>query len=80
MKLAALTVLLIGNILALQVYAEEISTQPLTRADCGRAGMTWKDTDEVCAAALGLEAFVEALFAKPAMSDVAGNQPLTRHD
>ena len=80
MKLAALTVLLIGNILALQVYAEEISTQPLTRADCGRAGMIWKDIDEVCAAALGLEAFVEALFAKPAMSDVAGNQPLTRHD
>ena len=80
MRLAALTVLLIGNILAFQVHAEEISTQPLTRADCGRAGRTWNDTAKVCAAARGLEAFVEALFAKRAMSEVAGNQPLTRHD
>ena len=37
MRLAALTVLLIGNILALQVHAEEIYTQPLTLADCGTA-------------------------------------------
>jgi lipoprotein-anchoring transpeptidase ErfK/SrfK len=79
-RLAALTVLLIGNVLASQVHAKEISTQPLTRADCGRAGRTWNDTANVCAAAQGLEAFVEALFAKRAMSEVAGNQPLTRHD
>ena len=32
MRLAALTVLLIGNVLASQVHAEEIATQPLTRA------------------------------------------------
>ena len=80
MRLAALTVLLIGNVLASQVHAEEISTQPLTRADCGRAGMTWNDTAKVCSAAQGLEAFVEALFAQRAMSEVAGNQPLTRQD
>jgi hypothetical protein len=79
-RLAALTVLLIGNVLASQVHAEEISTQPLTRADCHRARMTWNDTAKVCAAAQGLEAFVEALFAKRAMSAGAGNQPLTRND
>ena len=77
MRLAALTVLLIGNVLASQVHAEEIATQPLTRADCGMAGMTWNDTAKVCLAAQGLEAFVEALFAQRAMSEGAGNQPLT---
>ena len=80
MRLAALTVLLIGNVLASQVHAEEIATQPLTRADCGRAGMTWNDTAKVCLAAQGLEAFVEALFAQRTMSQGGGNQPLTRQD
>ena len=42
--------------------------------------MIWNETAEVCAAARGLEAFVEALLAKRAMSEVAGNQSLTRHD
>ena len=80
MRLAALTVLLIGNVLASQVHAEEISTQPLTRADCVSAGMTWNDTAKVCSAAQGLEAFVEALFAQRAVSQGGGNQPLTRQD
>jgi lipoprotein-anchoring transpeptidase ErfK/SrfK len=78
--LAASTLVIIGSLLASQVHAKEISTQPLTRADCVRAGMTWNDTANVCAAAQGLEAFVEALFAQRGMSEVAGNQPLTRHD
>jgi hypothetical protein len=42
--------------------------------------MTWNDTANVCAAAQGAEEFVEALFAQPAMSEVSGNQPLTRED
>ena len=75
----ALAVLLTGNIFAFPLHAEEISPQPLTRADCGAAGRL-NDKAEVCSAAQGLEAFVEALFAKRAMSDVAGSQPLARHD
>ena len=50
MKLLALTVLIIGNLLAHQAYAEDVSTQPLTRADCESAGMAWDEGANVCAA------------------------------
>jgi hypothetical protein len=79
-RLATSSLAIIVSLLASQVHAKEISTQPLMRADCDRAGMTWNDTANVCAAAQGAEAFVEALFAQPAMSEVSGNQPLTRED
>ena len=42
-KLLALTVLIIGNLLAHQAYAEDVSTQPLTRADCESVGMAWDE-------------------------------------
>ena len=49
-KLLALTVLIIGNLLAHQAYAEDVSTQPLTRAGCESVGMAWDEGANVCAA------------------------------
>ena len=51
MRLLALSVLLIGNLFAHQVLAEDGISQPLTRADCGKAGMAWDDNANVCGAA-----------------------------
>ena len=48
MRLAALTVLIIGNLLANQVHAEDVSTQPLTRIDCDKAEMAWDENANVC--------------------------------
>ena len=67
MRLVALTVLLIGNLLANQVLAENVSPQPLTRADCGNAGMAWDDNANVCGAA--------SLAAKP-VPEAEGAQPV----
>jgi lipoprotein-anchoring transpeptidase ErfK/SrfK len=47
-RLAAFTVLLIGNLLGNQVHAEDVSTQPLTRVDCGKAEMAWVEQANVC--------------------------------
>jgi lipoprotein-anchoring transpeptidase ErfK/SrfK len=81
MRRVALSLLLIANLFPNQVLAEDVSSQPLTRADCVRAGMTWNDTANVCTAAQGLEAFVETLFAERGMSEAGAiGQPLTRHD
>ena len=52
-KLAALTVLIIGNLLANQVHAEDVTTQPLTRVDCDKAEMTWDENANVCIANSG---------------------------
>ena len=72
MRLVALSVLLIGNLFAHQVLAEDVIPQPLTRADCGKAGMTWDDNANVCgAASLAVEAMPET---------DAEAQPLTRAD
>src|SRR5262245_40085070 len=67
MRLLALSVLLIGNLLANQVLAEDAIPQPLTRVDCDKAGMAWHDNANVCGAA--------AL----AQTDTVA-QPLTRAD
>ena len=53
MKLAALAVLLIGNLLASLAHAEDVSTQPLTRVDCDKAGMPWDEQANVCIANSG---------------------------
>ena len=53
MRLAALTVLIIGNLLANQVHAEDVSTQPLTRVDCDKAEMAWDENANVCIANSG---------------------------
>ena len=48
MKLAALTIVIIGNLLANQVHAEDVSPQPLTRLDCDNADMAWDENANVC--------------------------------
>ena len=53
MRLAALTVLIIGNLLANQVHAEDVSSQPLTRVDCDKAEMAWDANANVCIANSG---------------------------
>ena len=61
MRLVALSVLLIGNLFAHQVLAEDVIPQPLTRGDCGKAGMAWDDNANVCrAASLAAEPVPEA--------------------
>src|SRR5690349_10638441 len=50
MRLLALSVLLLGNLFAHQVLAEDVLPQPLTRADCGKSGMGWDDNANVCGA------------------------------
>jgi lipoprotein-anchoring transpeptidase ErfK/SrfK len=79
MRLVALTVLLIGNLFASQVVAEDVIPQPLTRVDCDRAGMAWDDNANVCgAASLAAERVPEAEGAQTVTDTVA--QPLTRAD
>ena len=43
MRLAALTILIIGNLLANQLHADDVSTQPLTRVNCDKAEMAWDE-------------------------------------
>ncbi|MGD9501016.1 MAG: L,D-transpeptidase [Methyloceanibacter sp.] len=78
MRLIALIILLAGNLLAAQVLAEDVVPQPLTRADCDKAGMAWNDNANVCATeAQAAEATPEAQDDQAA--DTAA-QPLTRAD
>jgi lipoprotein-anchoring transpeptidase ErfK/SrfK len=63
-KLAALTIVIIGNLLANQVHAEDVSPQPLTRLDCDKADMAWDENANVCSA----------------NSRDVTRQPLTRHE
>jgi len=49
-RVLALTVLVVGNLLANQVQAEDVSTQPLTRVDCDKAEMAWDENGNVCSA------------------------------
>ena len=50
MKFFALIFLVVGNLIVGQAFAGDISGQPLTRADCDRAAMTWDETANVCTA------------------------------
>jgi lipoprotein-anchoring transpeptidase ErfK/SrfK len=79
MRLVALSVLLIGNLFAHQVLAEDVIPQPLTRDDCGKAGLAWDDNANVCgAASRAAEPVLEAEGAQTVTDTVA--QPLTRAD
>ena len=84
MSLATSNLLIIVSLLASQVHAKEISTQPLTRADCDRAGTAWNENANVCgSAAQAAEAMPEPQVAQPTPeSEVADDlsQPLTRLD
>src|SRR5262245_35828864 len=74
MRLLALSVLLISSLFAHQVLAEDVISQPLTQADCGKAGMPWDDNANVCGA--------PSLASEPqgAQPVKTGAQPLTRAD
>jgi lipoprotein-anchoring transpeptidase ErfK/SrfK len=74
MRLVALSVLLMGNLFAHQVLAEDVIPQPLTRGDCDKAGMAWDDNTNVCGAA-----FLSAA-AVPEAEGAQTVQPLTRAD
>src|SRR5438046_5003933 len=64
MKLLALTFLIIGNLVANQAYADDVSSQPLARVDCEKAEMAWDENANVCIA----------------NSEEVSSQPLTRSD
>jgi lipoprotein-anchoring transpeptidase ErfK/SrfK len=63
-KLLALTFLIIGNLVANQAYADDVSSQPLTPVDCDKAEMAWDENANVCIA----------------NSEEVSSQPLTRSD
>jgi len=77
-KLLALTFLIIGNLVANQAYADDVSTQPSTRVDCDKAAMAWDVNANVCVANSG-EATSQFALETAAKADVSG-QPLTRLD
>jgi hypothetical protein len=52
-RLAVLTVYMIGIVLANQGHAEDFSIQPLTRMDCDKAEMAWNENANVCIANSG---------------------------
>ena len=74
MKFFALIFLVVGNLIVGQALAGDISGQPLTRADCDRAAMTWDETANVCTEKDAL--FPAALQA--AAENDASSQPLRR--
>jgi len=51
-KRLAAVIAIIANLLPQYAFAEDISTQPLTRADCRRAGMGWDEDANICTASL----------------------------
>jgi hypothetical protein len=76
MKLTAVTLVILGNLMIGQAQAEDVVAQPLTRAQCAESGMAWDESANVCAAQ------AEAAGAAPAEPiGIAGSaQPLTRSD
>ena len=48
MKRLALVLAIIANLLTQSAFAEDISSQPLARADCVRVGMEWDENANVC--------------------------------
>jgi hypothetical protein len=57
-------------------FAADEAPQPLTRADCDAAGMTWNDGTNVCGSADTMAAAPTA----DSSGDMAAAQPLTRAD
>ena len=51
MKFLTLSFLIIGSLAAHQAYAQDVSPQPLTRADCDKARMAWDANANVCVVA-----------------------------
>jgi lipoprotein-anchoring transpeptidase ErfK/SrfK len=74
-KRSGLIFLILGTVVASQAYGGPISSQPLTRADCDKAGLAWNDNANVC----GPASQAARTFPKPAPAERSG-QPLTRAD
>jgi L,D-transpeptidase catalytic domain len=75
MKLLALAFLMGGCLISTAAFAGDIAAQPLTRADCDRAGMLWDDSSNVCASTLQ-----QSQTAPSAVAAINSVQPLTRED
>ena len=52
MKRLATVIAIIANLVPLYALAEDVSTQPLTRPDCRRAGLEWNENANICTARL----------------------------
>ena len=74
-KRSALILLIIGNVAASQAYGDPLSTEPLTRADCDKAGLAWNDNANVCRPAFEVARTVP----KPGPAERSG-QPLTKSE
>jgi L,D-transpeptidase-like protein len=66
---------MLGILIARQAYAEPVSSQPLTRADCNKLGLLWNDTANVC----GFSSEELRTASSLEVSERSG-QPLTRSD
>jgi lipoprotein-anchoring transpeptidase ErfK/SrfK len=76
-RVAALAALIIGSLLANQAHGRDVSTQPLTRVDCAKAGMARDDTANVCGA---VSAAQDAQTVPTSESAHSSSQPLTRYE
>ena len=76
-RIASIFALGIALVVASTVFAADTDIQPLTRADCGKAGMHWREEANVCAEP-------NSTVAAPQSSTVftadTSSQPLTRAD
>ena len=54
LKHAAPIFFIVGNLIAAQAFAGDVSPQPLTRADCDKAAMAWDTNANVCVANSGI--------------------------
>jgi len=80
-RVAALAALIIGSLLVNQPHAREVSTQPLTRVDCAKAGVAWNDTANVCGAASAEAGPAQAAQSVPTSEGAhSSSQPLTRYE
>ena len=52
MKRLAAVFAIVANLVPLYALAEDVSSQPLTRTDCRRAGMGWDQNANICTASL----------------------------
>ena len=73
--IASIFALLSALVVASTVLAADTTSQPLTRADCDKAGMRWNEGANVCTESTSTAAQAEARFAANTSS-----QPLTRAD
>ena len=76
--------MILGSLVANQVHAQDVSSQPLTRVDCDQAGMAWDDAANVCGLApRAAEVRPEAKAAQTVPTSDgpdSSSQPLMRHE